>query len=331
MDKSRLESKVGLFVFIGLALLAALLIQFSKSSSVFRGTYLLKLHTANVGGLKERAGVLLAGVPVGSVKKIDLDPGGTNVAVTLEIYKDNLIYHDARFVIEANGFLGDQFVSVVPTANSLPLLTNGQDVTCEAPFNLQEVARGAAGFIQRLDDTAKKLDASVSDLRSQLLNATVLANFGSAVTNLRVATEQALATMDDLHDLVGTNRAQVNTAVSNLVLFSAQLTALGDSATNLLATNGLNLTAATQNIQDLTSQAKQVMAEVQAGKGLVGTLLQNPQVTTNIQDLAANLAVASSNLNRYGLWHFLWSHPAATPPATNSVHPIKLESPPLRQ
>ena len=193
------------------------------------------------------------------------------------------------------------------------------------------MARGAAGFIQRLDDTAKKLDASVSDLRSQLLNATVLANFGSAVTNLRVATEQALATMDDLHDLVGTNRAQVNTAVSNLVLFSAQLTALGDSATNLLATNGLNLTAATQNIQDLTSQAKQVMAEVQAGKGLVGTLLQNPQVTTNIQDLAANLAVASSNLNRYGLWHFLWSHPAATPPATNSVHPIKLESPPLRQ
>jgi phospholipid/cholesterol/gamma-HCH transport system substrate-binding protein len=330
MEKSRLESKVGLFVFIGLALLAALLIQFSKGNSVFRGTYLLKLQTGNVGGLKERAGVLLAGVPVGSVKKIDLDPSGTNVAVTLEIYKDNQIYHDARFVIEANGFLGDQYVSVVPTFNTLPLLTNGEDVFCEAPFNLQEVARGAAGFIQRLDDTAKKLDASVSDLRSQVLNAGTLANFGSAVTNLRVVTERALASMDDVHGIIDTNRTQVNTAVSNLVLFSSQLTALGDAATNLLATNGCNLTAATKNIQDITDNAKTLVTEVQAGKGLAGALLQSPQVATNIQDLAANLSLASSNLNRYGLWHFLWAHPAAAP-ATNSVKPLKLGSPPRRQ
>ena len=62
MEKSsRLEIKVGLFVFIGLTLLAVLIIQFSKGTSLFRGTYALKLHATNVGGLKERASVLLAG------------------------------------------------------------------------------------------------------------------------------------------------------------------------------------------------------------------------------------------------------------------------------
>ena len=61
MEKSsRLEIKVGLFVFIGLTLLAVLIIQFSKGTSLFRGTYALKLHATNVGGLKERASVLLA-------------------------------------------------------------------------------------------------------------------------------------------------------------------------------------------------------------------------------------------------------------------------------
>ena len=184
MEKSRLESKVGLFVFIGLVLLAVLLIQFSKGTSLFHGTYLLKLHAGNVGGLKQNAGVLLAGVGVGSVQKIELESSGTNVTIFLQIYKKYDIYHDARFVIEASGFLGDQYVSVVPTANTLPLLTNGQDVECESPFNLQEVARGAAGFIQRLDDTAKKLDSSVADLRSQVLNAQTLANFGTSITNL---------------------------------------------------------------------------------------------------------------------------------------------------
>ena len=107
--------KVGLFVFIGLVLLAALLIQFSKGTSLFRGTYILHLHAANVGGLKTKAGVLLAGVPVGSVHEIQLDASGTNVTIILQIYKEFPIYHDARFVIEQSGFLGDQFVSVIPT------------------------------------------------------------------------------------------------------------------------------------------------------------------------------------------------------------------------
>ena len=51
MEKSRLETKVGLFVFIGLALLAVLLIQFSKGTSLFSRTYELRLHAGNVGGL----------------------------------------------------------------------------------------------------------------------------------------------------------------------------------------------------------------------------------------------------------------------------------------
>jgi phospholipid/cholesterol/gamma-HCH transport system substrate-binding protein len=326
MEKSRLETKVGLFVLIGLVLLAVLVIQFSKGTSLFRGTYVLKMHASNVGGLKERAAVQLAGVAVGSVQKIQLEPSGTNVTIVLEIYKDCPIYHDARFVIEASGFLGDQYVSVVPTTNTPPTLTNGQDVECESPFNLQEVARGAAGFVQRLDDTAKKLDSSVTDLRGQLLNARTLANFGSAVTNLRVFTEQAVGTIGDINGIINTNRAQVGAAVSNLVLFSAQLDELGNTASNLLATNGANLTAATRNIQDLTD-------DVRAGKGLAGTLLANPDVSTNVQMLAANLAVASSNLNRFGLWHFLWSHSPPPLAATNTdkVKPVTLESPPLRQ
>jgi phospholipid/cholesterol/gamma-HCH transport system substrate-binding protein len=327
MDKSRLEMKVGLFVLVALAVLAGLLVQFSKGNSVFHGTYSLKLHSTDVGGLKLQSGVLLAGVNVGNVKDIEIDPSGTNVTITLQIYKRYPIYGDARFVIEASGFLGDEYVGVIPTANALPPLTDGQNVVCQPPFNLQEVARGAAGFIQRLDDTAKKLDASVTDLRAEVLNAQTLANFGSAVTNLRVVTEQAVGTVHDLRAALGTNDSQVTTVVSNFVLFSTQLTSLGSSASNLLATNGVNLTAATRNIQDLTASAQQLVTDVRAGHGLAGTLLQNPQLSTNVQALAENLSIASSNLNRFGLWHFLWSHPADNKP----VKPVTLESPPIRK
>ena len=178
------------------------------------------------------------------------------------------------------------------------------------------MARGAAGFVKRLDDTAKKLDSSINDLRSQVLNAQTLANFAATITNLRVVTAQAVDTVNNLNALVGTNGTQVTAAVSNIVLFSAELTQLGLSASNILATNGVNLTAATKNIQDLTLNAQQFITDIQAGKGAAGVLLENPQVATNLQALAENLSEVSSNLNRYGLWHILWSHP---PASTNTV------------
>ena len=308
--------KVGLFVAIGLILLAVLVIQFSKGTSLFRGTYALRLHAVNVGGLKVKSGVLLSGVQVGTVNEIHLDPDGKSVTILLRVYKDYPIYHDARFVIETAGILGDQFVSVIPTTNAPPTLADGADVDCQEPFDLQEVARSAAGFIQRLDGTAKKLDLAITDLRSQVLNAQTLSSFGTSITNLRVFTEQAIGTIRGINDVIATNGARVGIAVSNAVYFSEELTRLAGSAQDVLATNGANLTAATKNLEDISVTAKQLAADLQAGKGLAGTVLHNPELSTNVQMLAANLAVTSSNLNRLGLWGILWSH---KPPATNTT------------
>jgi hypothetical protein len=55
------------------------------------------------------------------------------------------------------------------------------------------------------------------------------------------------------------------------------------------------------------------MDDLQSGKGLAGTVLQNEQLATNVQAIANNLSIATSNLNRLGLWHFLWAHKPAAP------------------
>jgi len=302
-----------LFVFVGLLLLAVLLVAFSKGTSLFRSTYMLKLHAVNVGGIKPRANVLLAGVQVGSVKDIKLASDGKSVTMLLDIYQDFPIYSDARFVIEQAGFLGDQYVSVIPTGNTPPALTNNAEVNCQEPFDLQEVARGAAGFIKRMDDTAKKLDDSVTDLRAQVLNAQTLSSFGVALTNMKAFTEQALGTIIDIQSIVATNGTEVSLAVSNLVQFSDELTQLGISAQAILATNSVNLGSATKNIDDVTVTMKQLAADLQAGRGLAGALLQNQELSTNVQGIAANLSVTTSNLNRVGLWGILFAHkPAAT-------------------
>jgi phospholipid/cholesterol/gamma-HCH transport system substrate-binding protein len=281
MEKSHFETKVGLFVLVGIALLAVLLIQFSKGTSLFRGTYELRLHADNVGGLKPRSAVLLAGVQVGSVSDIKLAENGKSVTIFLRIYQNYKIYHDERFVIEQSGFLGDQYVSIIPTANQLPLLQDGADVPCEQPFNLQEVARSASGFILRINETAKKLDDAVSHINT----------------------------------FIATNGSQVDLAVSNAVFFSQELANLASSARNVITTNSEGISISVKNIESSTEVLKKLMDDLQSGKGLAGTMLKNEQLATNAQEIADNLAIATSNLNRLGLWRFLWHR---EPPHTNA-------------
>ena len=323
MEKSRQEIKVGLFVAVGLVLLAALLIQFSKGTSFFRGTYELQLHASNVGGLKERASVLLAGVQVGNVSRIDLARDGKSVNIHLKIYDQykNKIYHDARFVIQQSGFLGDQYVAIIPTSNAPPVLQNGAEVECEAPFNLQETARAAAGFIQRIDETAKKLNAAINDVRRLVLNEETLTNFAASIANLRDVTEQATNTVANLNDLVTNNGARINLAVSNVVFFSHDLIQLSDKARGLISTNGDTISASIKNIQISTEDLKRVMDNLRSGQGLAGALLSNEQLSTNIQAVAANLAITTSNLNQFGLWHILWHH--EPPPARTTTPPLQ--------
>ena len=142
--------------------------------------------------------------------------------------------------------------------------------------------------------------------------------------NLRTISEQAMGTLNGINALVATNSSQINLAVSNVVFFSQELLRLAGSAEGVLATNSADITAAVKNIESSTEVLKDLLNNVQSGKGLAGTMLENEQLTTNVQAIANNLAIASSNLNRLGLWHFLWhKEPLRTPPAAGNQRPTE--------
>lgn len=316
MDKKRLEWKVGLFVLIGLVLLALLLVQFSKGTTLFHGTYQIEMRASNVGGLKRSASVLLSGVKVGSVSQITLAPDGKSVSILLRIYDGFKIYPDARFVVEQSGFIGDQYVAVIPRENQGEPLTNNAVVTLERTFNIQEVARNAAGFIQRINETAEKLNDAIADVRRFVLNEETLTNISSAVGTLRVTSEHALTMVDNASVLINTNRASIGAAISNMVYFSEQLNSFSDKFGAALTTNSIELNIAMKNISASSAVLKEILTDVQSGKGLAGDVLKNEALAKNVDALAENLSIASANLNRLGLWRFLFHK---EPVRTNSA------------
>jgi phospholipid/cholesterol/gamma-HCH transport system substrate-binding protein len=318
MSQKRLEWKVGAFVVVCLTVLGLLALNFSKGLTFFTTTYTLRLRTTNVGGIKKEASVLMAGVPVGSVTGAELSPEGTNVIVYLKILDRYRIHGDAVFTIDSMGFLGDQYVAIIPGRNEKPALKDGDEVICREPFNFQEVARSALGFIQRIDDTAKKLDSALTRVEQRVLNEETLTNLSATIGNFRLVSERALATVDKIDRLVQSNAPPIGVTASNLALFSHQLSDLATNLQDVLTTNKADLTGAVKNIESSTEMMKSLLSDLQAGKGLAGSLLKDEKLSVGVSQLVSNLTTLSSNLNRHGL---LWKPRTTDVKTSSSLYP----------
>src|SRR5262245_35877777 len=117
---------VGLFVALGLAAIAYLSIQVGGVSYAGRGG--LELHATfdQIGGLKVRAPVSVAGVTVGQVRAIDLDDR-LRARVTLDVDKKIALPVDSSAAIHTSGLLGDQYVAVEPGGEDA-LLKDGEEI-----------------------------------------------------------------------------------------------------------------------------------------------------------------------------------------------------------
>jgi phospholipid/cholesterol/gamma-HCH transport system substrate-binding protein len=118
MQKKSTEIIVGLFVAAGLAALFMLAMQVSNLGDFNDEIgYQITAEFENVGGLKVRSPVTMAGVRVGRVANIELDPVTYNAVVTLNMYPQfNNIPLDTSASINTAGLLGEQYIGLVAGA-----------------------------------------------------------------------------------------------------------------------------------------------------------------------------------------------------------------------
>lgn len=320
MSQSRIEIKVGIFVLIGLLMLGGLTLLFSRSTAFYKSYYELRLISANVGGIKPGAKVLMRGVQVGSVSSTRLNEGGKNVTIFFKIESQYKLYSDAKFEIETSGFLGDQFIAIYPTKDLGELLVNHSEVLARDPFNMQEAVAVATEMIMKISETTTNLNAAVSDVRRMVLSEQKLSTLGNSLDRLDSITTEAQTAMTRLNAIVSDNTTPVATAVSNLNVFTAQLpplanqaNTLANQASALVASNGAELSIAIKNLEIASASLTNMMADLQAGHGAAGRLLRDEQLAANLSAVAHNLSVTTSNLNTRGLWGIMWKQKTPAP------------------
>src|SRR5688572_6597823 len=178
----KLEWRVGVFVLIGLVLVAMMVMRFSKGTGL-SSTYDLNLVARNAGGIIRGASVLMAGVPIGSVSQIYLEADGTKVTMVTSIYDKIRISSNAVFSIATVGFLGDRYISVSPgesDANVGYRQPEDTVVVLEA-FDITQVAESANGLMNRISGTVDQLSNAVTRLDRTLISEQNLSNLTMTV------------------------------------------------------------------------------------------------------------------------------------------------------
>jgi phospholipid/cholesterol/gamma-HCH transport system substrate-binding protein len=139
VKRDNIELSVGVFVLIGLLAVGYMAVKLGKIDVMGDKTYLLKARFQSVSGLKTDAPVEVAGVEVGKVAAINLDPVTMAAIVDLKIRLGLNFTVDTIASVRTSGLIGDKFVKLSP--GGMPTnLAPGETITdTESPLEIEEL------------------------------------------------------------------------------------------------------------------------------------------------------------------------------------------------
>ena len=138
MQKKSIEIWVGVFMLLAILAFVFMSLKVSglNQSDLTGHNYDLAANFTDVGGLKARAAVRIAGVQVGTVQSVTLNPETYEAHVILSMQKTVSIPQDSSASITSSGILGDNYISITPGFAPQNLANNGQIMTTYAATSL---------------------------------------------------------------------------------------------------------------------------------------------------------------------------------------------------
>ncbi len=279
------EVKVGLFVLVGLFLLGLALV-FVGRVNLFRtpvNTY--TLYTGFAGGMERGAPVRYAGIRVGRIEDILIDPAdATRAKIVISVDPAVPVRRDATAKVSTLGLLGEYYVEIHPKSADAELLASGGeipvqegvewtelmnrvgDATVEAKALLAD-ARTRLNVVldnvkdltreenrERVRSALKRVDEILADAQPRV--KTILANFDNTslkvdkfMDEIKVTRAKLDVLLDNWGHLAGQDDAEVEMTLRKLRDSLARAETTMDEVRRLLVANRENLDVTMENIR----------------------------------------------------------------------------------
>jgi phospholipid/cholesterol/gamma-HCH transport system substrate-binding protein len=150
MKKHNLELLVGLFVLMGIAAVTYLSLQTGTGSMIGGESYPIEARFANAGGLHTGSSVLLAGVTVGRVEAVAMDPKDYSAIVTMKVSSKLKLPTDSMASVKTSGLIGDKFIALSPGADEAYLAPKSRITLTESAVDMESlIGKMAFGSVDK--------------------------------------------------------------------------------------------------------------------------------------------------------------------------------------
>ena len=203
-------ARLGAFIVVTLAVLAAGVFVIGSKEYLFRSTYQLKAQFDNVAGLTDGADVQVGGVHSGTVTAILLPrkPGEkVNVVMELAMSTHEIIKQDSVASIETEGVLGNQFVAISFGSAGQADVKDGEIIESEPPLLLADLLKKASGILDssqqataHLSSVSAKIDSGQGTVGALVNDKQLYNNLEQTTTTLHATMLQAQAGVTDFQE-----------------------------------------------------------------------------------------------------------------------------------
>ena len=161
-------ARLGAFIVVTLAILAAGVFIIGNKQYLFSSTYQVKAQFGNVAGLDEGGDVRVGGVHSGTVHSIELpNKPGEKVTVFIDLSKSThaIIKQDSVATIETEGMLGNQYLAISFGSPGSPDVRNGDMLASQQPLEMADLLKKVDGVLESSQQAIQNTTMATASLK----------------------------------------------------------------------------------------------------------------------------------------------------------------------
>lgn len=186
--KSRLELKVGIFVFIALVILVTFVLLIGDIKTLTSG-YNVSFIFNFINGVKLGAPVRFSGVDVGEVKDIKFiflpEEQKTQVKIVGWLKKEVKIPIDSTVWVNTLGLLGEKYIEIMPGKDYGHFVKVNESLVGKDPIAMHEVAELAKSIAGNIDESIVRIKNKEGTIGKLLYDDTVYKELEALITDVR--------------------------------------------------------------------------------------------------------------------------------------------------
>ena len=227
-------------------------------------------------GLKPGQQVLLAGVQVGFVDNVALDPNGT-ILVTMKIQQQYRIPKGSTATVEANGLFGDRLVALRPILGVKDYLAQNDSIP------VGKASPSTDELLSKGDSIAGDIRALTGKARSEFVDGGGMADVHKTINDLtKLVAQIGSVAAEQSRQLTQTQESLRKT------LASIDSVKIDSTLTNVRAASA-SLEQLSRDLKETNLQVQGTITKVNSGNGTVGKLMNDPAVYARVDSLLAHM------------------------------------------